>query len=465
MLMKHTLGKALTVALALICAITCENSVYSQSKEATVIEQADVDNPDLRLTLEIYPTEIYFGDVVFFATYYNNVSNKTIDKCLDFNDYPSFITYSNSVTITSPQLEHEYLWRPENTSGAIPSMAKRYVSIPKNEKRLIGMTDVELPPLEDWNDPFWKELREKLTPDGIVCQFQVAQHYEIGSNRRKAVFTQDILIKPRPEEETVLLEKWFNDTPAELFPKGKVEKWFSARMLGRDVGGFIVVGGKEYNPVHFVRTSAFRKPFIPNNPTTLEGWRELETKFCDSTLRDDIKFTRLLLEYFEADDQKAEQAKKDLTDWIESLPKIQRIRFKGRIVEEGITFFCETDFADRNRDLMEYFHVADKIPSRRPSSHMLRAENMAPTEEEIAKGSTTLQDGYRMWVYNGPICTLKIAAKLVDYNGIYAVTLKYRDQSTEVLRFEQFSKEDQKYIQEMKAKNPLESLPNSIRKR
>ncbi|MBP5621548.1 MAG: hypothetical protein J6X44_05990, partial [Thermoguttaceae bacterium] len=192
--MKHTLGKALTVALALICAITCENSVYSQSKEATVIEQADVDNPDLRLTLEIYPTEIYFGDVVFFATYYNNVSNKTIDKCLDFNDYPSFITYSNSVTITSPQLEHEYLWRPENTSGAIPSMAKRYVSIPKNEKRLIGMTDVELPPLEDWNDPFWKELREKMTPDGIVCQFQVAQRYEIRSVKRKVVFSQDILI-------------------------------------------------------------------------------------------------------------------------------------------------------------------------------------------------------------------------------------------------------------------------------
>ena len=131
--MKRMQRKALAVALALICAISYENSVYSQSKEATVIEQADVDNPDLRLTLEIYPTEIYFGDVVFFATYYNNVSNKTIDKCLDFNDYPSFITYSNSVTITSPQLEHEYLWRPENTSGAIPSMAKRYVSIPKNE--------------------------------------------------------------------------------------------------------------------------------------------------------------------------------------------------------------------------------------------------------------------------------------------------------------------------------------------
>ena len=56
--MEHTLGKALTVALALICAISFGNSVYSQSKEATVIEQADEDNPDLKLTLEIYPTEI-----------------------------------------------------------------------------------------------------------------------------------------------------------------------------------------------------------------------------------------------------------------------------------------------------------------------------------------------------------------------------------------------------------------------
>ena len=463
--MKRMQRKALAVALALICAISYENSVYSQSKEATVIEQADVDNPDLKLTLEIYPTEVYFGDVVFFATYYNNVSNKTIDKCLDFNDYPSFITYSNSVTITSPQLEHEYLWRPENTSGAIPSMAKRYVSIPKNEKRLIGMTDVELPPLEDWNDPFWKELREKMTPDGIVCQFQVAQRYEIRSVKRKVVFSQDILIKPRPEEETALLEKWFNNTPQNLFPEGNgSERLSNIHSFGRDDGGFIVVDGKEYNPKHFVRTVTFKKPFIPNNPTTLEGWRELDSKFCDSTLHDEIKYARLLLEYLAAEEGEAtKQTKKELTDWIDSLPMFQRQFFFNSLVKESFWFYDGTPFAQKSRRLMDYFHIELTTPKTRSPRHK-HTESMEPTQEEIVNGSRTLQDGYRIWIYNGPIFTETLAAKIVQFKGPNRVTIQYRDLRMEDLNIDQFSKEDQKYIQEMKDKNPSGGLLNSAGK-
>ncbi|MBR5758693.1 MAG: hypothetical protein IKX88_08870 [Thermoguttaceae bacterium] len=357
--MKSLLKGVLTAVLALVGGFPCENPVYSQSKEPTVVEAADVDNPDLKLTLEIYPTEIYFGDVVFFAARIENVSDKTIEHCLDYGSLPDYINYLGVVRITAPQLEQEYLWRPENTTGSTACYVVQSKDLPPGEKRLAGKAAVEFPPLEDWNDPFWKELREKMTPDGIVCQFQVAQRYEIRSVKRKVVFSQDILIKPRPEEETALLEKWFNNTPQNLFPEGNgSERLSNIHSFGRDDGGFIVVDGKEYNPKHFVRTVTFKKPFIPNNPTTLEGWRELDSKFCDSTLHDEIKYARLLLEYLAAEEGEAtKQTKKELTDWIDSLPMFQRQFFFNSLVKESFWFYDGTPFAQKSRRLMDYFHI------------------------------------------------------------------------------------------------------------
>ncbi|MBR5757918.1 MAG: hypothetical protein IKX88_04905, partial [Thermoguttaceae bacterium] len=269
----------------------------------------------------------------------------------------------------------------------------------------------------------------------------------------------------RPEEETALLDKWFNDTPKNLFPEGNDSTKFSkVNSLGRDDGGFIVVDGKEYNPKHFVRSVTFKKPFVPNNPTTLEGWRELDSKFCDGTLRDEIKYTRLLLEYLEADDvDKAECSKKEMTDWIDSLPKFQRQFFFGSLVKECFWFYNGTPFAEKSKGLMDYFHVELTTLNPRYPRHR-HSESMEPTTEEIANGSKTLQDGCRMWIYNGPVFTETLAAKIVQFKGPNRVTVQYRNLRMEDLNIDQFSKEDQKYIQEMKDKNPSGGLLNSAGK-
>ena len=55
-----------------------------------------------------------------------------------------------------------------------------------------------------------------------------------------------------------------------------------------------------YSPYQFIRVGN-RKPNAPNNPRTLEQWRELENKFSSGTIRDEITLTRFQLEYFSAE--------------------------------------------------------------------------------------------------------------------------------------------------------------------
>ena len=472
--MKSLLKNVPAIVLALVCGILCENSVHGQAKEPTLVESADGETPDgLKIALEIYPKEIYLGDVVYFTAYFENVSDKTINHCSDYASLPDFANYTGGgVKISCSQIEQDYLWLPENTTGVWYSLVVGETDIRPGEKRLAGKEAVELPPLEDWNSPFWKEFRDKLTPEGIVCQFQVTQRYRIWPDKQgSVVLTQDVLIKPRPEEETVLLEEWLANTPKNVLPgRYGPEKMSDVSSLDRNDLGFIVVDETKYDFRHFVRSAAFRKPFYPNAPSTLDGWRELESKFCDSSLRDDITFTRLLLEYFEADADKTGEAKKELIDWLAALPEVQRSFFLTALLNQSY-YFKQTPFADKSRAFLHALYdslddewktsiyVFDKrqyneTPLTPPKGYepprpFSRSERIRPTEEEIANGSRELKDGCRMWFYQGSSGEEIIAAKLIRLNDkTNKVLLKDRYGSELNLDFAKFGKEDQEYILE-----------------
>ena len=63
----------------------------------------------------------------------------------------------------------------------------------------------------------------------------------------------------------------------------------------------------------------------PNNPTTVEGWRDLETSLVPSAMRDEVRLARLRLEYFATrDPDEARKVKKEYDEWLASLPEVQR---------------------------------------------------------------------------------------------------------------------------------------------
>jgi len=145
-----------------------------------------------------------------------------------------------------------------------------------------------------------------------------SEHHSIELN-------EEILIKPRPANEMELLEKWCKNTPGKLFPEvdgnSKIPHDLILQSSGRND---IVINGKKYDPWLFIRLGN-RKPSDPNNPTTLDGWRKLEASLIPSTMRDEVRLTRLQLEYYSAKEgTDTENAKNELAEWLKDLPEPQR---------------------------------------------------------------------------------------------------------------------------------------------
>ncbi|MBR5758694.1 MAG: hypothetical protein IKX88_08875 [Thermoguttaceae bacterium] len=502
--MKSLLKGVLTTVLTLVGGILCENSVYSQSKEPTIVEVADVDNPaQLKHTLEIYPTEIYFGDVVYFASYTENTSDKTF---LFFPEKREDIekNFVSALKISDPQSNREYSWRPKvgyeeklRESGVQITRVFSASPLYPDEKRLMSSLTIEFPPLDDWDVPFWKELRENMSPEGIVCKLQITGYYYVQSgdvesqNRseesseehnvktsllvdhefrklQQKTFTQDILIKPRPKVELFALEKQRSralEKPSEFDIRANA----TFGVLSETDDGYILLNKKEYAPHLFIR-EGLRIPIIPYNPTSLEGWQELDASFNDGTLSDEISFSRLLLEYYSADEgEKTERAKKDLIEWLSVKPAIQRNFFLNKIVKSGVSFLYQTPLADKSRALLRtvydslddkdkldvcnfekaIYHSTSLVPPKGKILRKLPSEFEEPTEKEIAAGSKSLKDGYRMWVCYDTIFKRRIAATFVKYDvKTDIVSLKIRG-GTELVRFSSFCKEDQDYILEL----------------
>ena len=299
-------------------ALVCEGAFEPYTKDSPTLTSDDLKRGKVKRTVEVFPTEAYFGDTIYIAEFIENVSDAPIP---DFNksrppvwDMPGF-----AVRISSPQLENKYRWRFENPTGAEICREISLSTLEPGEKFCSRIVYPDICPLEDFDAPFWKELREKLTPEGIVCAIEL--EYNRGEEN---VFTasQDILIKPRPAEEMALLEKWYKNTPKELFPFQ--EEW-SFSNSGKSNTRLSPIPIRTYNPWIFIRVGN-RKPSDPNNPRTLKGWRELESSLTPSTMRDEVRLSRFRLEYYAARNAtKANEIKKEYRNWLDSLPEVQRV--------------------------------------------------------------------------------------------------------------------------------------------
>jgi hypothetical protein len=71
-------------------------------------------------------------------------------------------------------------------------------------------------------------------------------------------------------------------------------------------------------------------------------------------MRDEIRFTRLQLEYYAAAGQAeaAEKAKSEFVDWLKSLPEIQRTVMTKSLVSKQYDFYEKAPLRAANRELM-----------------------------------------------------------------------------------------------------------------
>jgi len=198
-----------------------------------------------------------------------------------------------------------------------------YAEIKPGDSRIIGALAINVPPLEDLKEPFWeKQLKSLSAKDEkfSLCVTVITSPSTDGRSRFRnedlpITLEMPITMKQRPEKEMTLIQKWRETQP--YFPK--TEKYRKVANTGtrQFMPQNTVVDGLKYSHWYFVRIGN-RHPSEPNVPET---WQELEDSLTPSTMRDEIRLTRILIQYCDTGD---EDVLKELKEWFDSMNEVQR---------------------------------------------------------------------------------------------------------------------------------------------
>ena len=341
---------AIVITIALIIIQCCSSSAsvpveYVKTPGNTaeiVIDEGE--NTNIKSSLLVYPTEIYWGDTVYVLQVDENISSGTINYYPVENEFFWRIFIGGSASSGG----FSYEWITEYGTKAFIDKETPYRDLQPSEKRFQCSRCFEFPPLEDLKIVFWEELRPGALPQGNNLQFCIGSH---GKNTQV-----NILVKSRPESEMVLLDAWYQKTPEKTFPEVSGNRKIPHEMdLRASWASRIKIGWHSYDPWLFVRLGN-RKPCDPNNPTTLNGWRKLEASLTPSTMRDEVRLVRLQLEYYCAEPGvKSDLAKQELDQWLKSLPTPQQAVYMSFLKSKQSSFKDRAPLlAKKNAELIIY---------------------------------------------------------------------------------------------------------------
>ncbi|MBQ9127969.1 MAG: hypothetical protein IJY15_09465 [Thermoguttaceae bacterium] len=292
-------------------------------------------NPELRVVADIFPDAIRFGDPVYVAVYVKNTASKPLEILSNLDDKVNDPLCFSITSREIPDAEARCYFEKQ-TRGEDFLVPPRFTLAP-GERRLWSRFVVEVPPLEDFDAPFYSALEKKIAQAPVSCDlnfnFEILTPATPGpQDVRKVQGRLPVLVERRPEKETATLRRWLAKTSeANLLPRvkgGFKVSWqddLDTPDLPATSTSYLYFEGYPFSPWIFIRPGN-RKPSTPNNPTTLAGWRRLETEFAPSTLRDEITLTRLQLEYYDASQgEKSDAALQGLLDWLQNRPEPQRL--------------------------------------------------------------------------------------------------------------------------------------------
>ena len=322
-------------------------------------------NPELCVVADVFPDAIRFGDPVYVAVYVENTASKPLEI---FSNLYSEVNDPLCFSITSSEIpDAEARCYFEKQTRGEDFLVPPRVTLAPGERRLWSRFVVEVPPLEDFDAPFYSALEKKIAQAPVSCDLNF--NFEIltpatpsPQDVRKVQGRLSILVERRPEKETATLRRWLAKTSeANLLPRvegGKKVSWRDdpdSFDQPATLTSYLWFDAYPFSPWAFIRPGS-RKPSTPNNPTTLTGWRRLEAEFAPSTLRDEITLTRLQLEYYDAPQgEKSDAALKALVDWLQNRPEPQRLVLTDflRSRRDYFDFAIEFKFFKRKNPLAE----------------------------------------------------------------------------------------------------------------
>lgn len=271
--------------------------------------------------------KLFVGDTLYIKIEAANPYDKSIFLSHDF--WPTDLDIQTSLTDKNEQTVRLLFEYPTNRQVQRELI---FSEILPGEKRIIGALAISLPTLEDIENPFWKKQIENLPVKGddftlkIAVWFQPSDEEYSAKDFKSKTFRLEkkITIQPRPKPEMDMIFQWYRITPKELFPcsQGSQSK---TPPIGYDSppSGTVKIAAKnqEHSLWDFVRIGN-RYPGPQNVPENWQGWLELEKCLVPSTMRDEIRLTRFLIQYCDTEN---ESVLTELKTWFGSLNEIQRI--------------------------------------------------------------------------------------------------------------------------------------------
>ena len=318
------------------------------------------EHPKLEITVRGYPDSIQFGDSIYLICTLKNVGEEVIEGIrmsyqFEHDNYRARTL--ECYLLVDGNMQNTYENLPEDR-GARRSFSRRpgpAVSLLPDESRIIYVHTFEFPSLEDQRHPFWEKLVDKFETDGVVA---CTMRFTVGRRDPEIVgrvLNHNIDIRPRSKQEMDLLKLWLDKSDKkhlpvtwlmDRIPRFKVP--FGREMFSAIDDNEIVVQREPYNPWLFFRLGN-RKPPAHLCPTTWQGWKELEDNLAPSTMRDEIRLTRILVQYCDTHDIAVLD---ELKTWFLEMNEIQRWCMAKSILDR-----CQRshDIGTANNALFESF--------------------------------------------------------------------------------------------------------------
>ncbi|MDR2346379.1 MAG: hypothetical protein LBE18_09960, partial [Planctomycetaceae bacterium] len=294
---------------------------------------------DVLLSAKCYPTNCQVGDTIYFTFEAYNPNDEQVSYKHEFIA-PGLRTVCVALVGSDDQkLLHLPFETPYYTECNRIVLSE--VKLMPKERKVIGTYSLPVPSLEDLHSQKWQEeLSKLLTDQKQLCfklvfteinpdQMRVMPLNTNKGTRKLTNYEWYFELKQRKQEEMRLLKDWHEKTPKHLLPIMREELlssgWTSDKIYFKTSEAYHKELFSSVEPhvtiLKYILRVGNRYPGYPNMPNDCQGWKKLEESFEPSTLQDEIRWTRICLQYCTTADAKVLD---ELKTWLEKMNPIQR---------------------------------------------------------------------------------------------------------------------------------------------
>lgn len=283
--------------------------------------------PQPEFVMEYHPTIVRPGDTFYVMVVAKNPFDKPI-FVNDIHDYKNIQFHlKNSGNQMQTLISGKELTSPNQHMPLVFDSGFSFSEIQPGKSSVYFMRTINVPPLVDLNEPFWEKHLSNLRfadEEFTLCVsfkgYFANNHDGVGRNKEPIQITLEtpIVMKQRFEKEMALIYKWYKS----LFDYLESDEFQEFGVLGTYSGmpKNVVIKNEKFNHWYFFQFGNLY-PNTTDVPVTWQDWKQLEDSLTPSTMRDEIRLTRTIIQYCDTEDK---AVLKELKEWFNCMNEVQR---------------------------------------------------------------------------------------------------------------------------------------------